>query len=89
MLGHALERISCMRVEFQTNARNVRSRKALEALSAWFEGMFRKHKIVQGGEVRDTAYYSILDDEWPEDEANLQRRLARRHEPTPRFDLRQ
>lgn len=78
-----------MRVEFQTNTRNVHSRKALEALPARFEGVYRKHKIVQGGEVRDTAYYSIIYDEWLEVEPNLRRRLARRHEPTPKFDLRQ
>ena len=89
MLEHAFERLGCMRVEFQTNARNERSRNALEALPARFEGVFRKHKIVRGGEIRDTAYYSIVDDEWPEVEANLRRRLARRHEPTPKFDSRQ
>ena len=89
MLGHAFERLGCMRVEFQTNARNERSRSALEALPARFEGVFRKHKIVQGGEIRDTAYYSIVDDDWPEVEANLRRRLARRHEPTPKSDFRQ
>ena len=76
MLGLAFGAMGCMRVEFQTNARNERSRAALEALPARFEGVFRKHKIVQHGEVRDTAYYSIIDDEWPGVEANLRRRLA-------------
>ena len=77
MLGRAFGALGCMRVEFQTNARNERSRAALEALPARFEGVFRKHKIVQRGEIRDSAYYSITDDEWPEVEANLRRRLAR------------
>ena len=77
MLGRAFGTLGCMRVEFQTNARNERSRAALESLPARFEGVFRKHKIVQRGEIRDTAYYSITDDEWPEVEANLRRRLAR------------
>lgn len=89
MLRYAFERLGCMRVEFQTNARNERSRNALEALPARFEGVFRKHKIVQGGEIRDTAYYSIVDDEWPEVEANLRRRLVRRHEPMSKSDSRQ
>jgi hypothetical protein len=50
--------------------RNERSRNALEALPARFDGVLRnvlrKHKIVHSGEILDTAYYSIVDDEWPE-----------------------
>ena len=71
MLGRAFGPLGCMRVEFQTNARNERSRAALEALPARFEGVFRKHKIVQRGEIRDTAYYSITDEGWPEVRDNL------------------
>jgi RimJ/RimL family protein N-acetyltransferase len=78
MLEHAFERCGCMRVEFKTDARNERSRKAMEALPARFEGIFRKHMLVRGGEVRDSAYYAITDDEWPEVKANLERRLASR-----------
>jgi RimJ/RimL family protein N-acetyltransferase len=77
MLEHTFERLECLRVEFKTDARNERSRAALAALPAKFEGMFRKHMIVRGNQHRDSAYYSIVDDEWPEVEANLQRRLAR------------
>jgi N-acetyltransferase len=77
MLGHAFERLRCLRVEFKTDARNERSRAALAALPARFEGVFRKHMIVRGNQYRDSAYYSIVDDEWPEVEANLRRRLAR------------
>jgi RimJ/RimL family protein N-acetyltransferase len=50
----------------------------MEALPAQFEGIFRKHMFVRGGEVRDSAYYSIVDDEWPAVRANLERRLASR-----------
>ena len=78
MLQHAFEVLGCMRVEFQTNARNERSRAAIEALPARFEGIFRKHKVVQRGEIRETAYYSIVDDEWPEVRENLRRRLKSR-----------
>src|SRR5437016_1828661 len=77
MLEHASERQGCMRVEFKTDARNERSRRALEALPARFEGIFRKHMLVQDGAVRDSAYYSILDEEWPQVRANLERRLER------------
>ena len=77
MLEHAFERCGCMRVEFKTDARNVESRRALEALPARFEGIFRKHMLIHAG-VRDSAYYAIVDDEWPAVRANLERRLASR-----------
>ena len=76
MLTHAFERCGCMRVEFKTDARNERSRKAMEALPARFEGIFRKHMLVRGGELRDSAYYAIVDDDWPRVRVNLERRLA-------------
>jgi N-acetyltransferase len=77
MLEHAFERCGCMRVEFKTDARNVESRRALEALPASFEGIFRKHMLIHAG-VRDSAYYAIVDDDWPAVRANLERRLASR-----------
>jgi RimJ/RimL family protein N-acetyltransferase len=75
MLEHAFERLGCLRVEFKTDSRNERSRGALAALPARFEGIFRKHMLVRGGERRDSAYYSIIDDEWPEVRENLGRRI--------------
>jgi RimJ/RimL family protein N-acetyltransferase len=78
MLEHAFERCGCMRVEFKTDERNERSRRAMEALPAQFEGVFRKHMLVRDGEIRSSAYYSIVDDEWPAVRANLERRLASR-----------
>jgi N-acetyltransferase len=76
MLEHAFGSLGCVRVEFKTDARNERSRAALSALPARFEGVFRKHMIVRGDQYRDSAYYSIVDDEWPEVRASLRRRLA-------------
>jgi N-acetyltransferase len=76
MLGHAFERLGCMRVEFKTDARNERSRGALAALPAKFEGVFRKHMLMPGVGVRDSAYYSVIDDDWPAVRANLERRLG-------------
>jgi RimJ/RimL family protein N-acetyltransferase len=76
MLEHAFERLGCMRVEFKTEALNERSRAALAALPAEFEGIFRKHMLVRDGEVRDSAYYAVTDDDWPQVKANLERRLA-------------
>ncbi len=76
LLAHAFETLGCMRVEFKTDARNERSRAALAALPARFEGVFLKHMLVREGELRDSAYYAITDDEWPAVRANLERRLA-------------
>ncbi len=75
MLEHAFERLGCMRVELKTDRRNARSRGAMEALPARFEGVFRKHMLLPDGTVRDSAYYSIVDEDWPEVRANLRRRL--------------
>jgi RimJ/RimL family protein N-acetyltransferase len=77
MLEHAFERLGARRVEFKTDALNDRSRAALAALPAQFEGVFRKHMLVRGGENRDSAWYAIVDDDWPEVRANLVRRLRR------------
>src|SRR5215510_4749274 len=77
MLEHAFERVGLMRVEFKTDARNVESRRALEALPAKFEGIHRKHMLIHAG-VRDSAYYAIVDDDWPAVKANLERRLMAR-----------
>jgi RimJ/RimL family protein N-acetyltransferase len=77
LLQHAFERVRCRRVEFKTDARNVRSRGALEAIGARFEGVLRKHMVVARGAERDSAYYSVIDDEWPGVKALLERRLER------------
>jgi RimJ/RimL family protein N-acetyltransferase len=77
MLAHAFDRWGCRRVELKTDALNERSRGAIEALGASFEGIHRQHMLVRGGENRDTAWYSILDDEWPEVRARLLERLGR------------
>jgi RimJ/RimL family protein N-acetyltransferase len=78
LLSHAFERVGCRRVEFKTDARNARSRGALEALGARFEGILRKHMVVQHGAPRDSAYYAVIDDEWPEVKSGLERRLQQR-----------
>jgi RimJ/RimL family protein N-acetyltransferase len=75
LLGHAFEHVGLRRVEFKTDARNGRSRGALLALGATFEGIFRKHMVVRDGGVRDSAYYSVIDDDWPAVKAGLERRL--------------
>ena len=76
MLGNAFEELGCMRVELKTDARNERSRGAMEALPAKFEGIFRKHMLMPVTGVRDSAYFSVVDDECPAVRQNLERRLA-------------
>src|SRR5919108_5108230 len=77
MMRRAFEELGCLRVEFKTDALNERSRAALAALPARFEGIHRKHMLVRGGERRDSAWYSVIDDEWPAVQESLERRLAR------------
>jgi RimJ/RimL family protein N-acetyltransferase len=78
LMTHAFERLGCLRVEFKTDAANERSRAALAALPATFEGVFRKHMLVRGGERRDSAWYSVIDDDWPAVKAALTARVAAR-----------
>jgi RimJ/RimL family protein N-acetyltransferase len=78
LLTHAFETVGLRRVEFKTDARNERSRGALAALGAVYEGTLRKHRVLTGGGVRDSAYYSVIDDEWPPVKARLRGRLATR-----------
>jgi RimJ/RimL family protein N-acetyltransferase len=75
LMTHAFEGEGYLRVEFKTDARNERSRAALAALPAQFEGVFRKHMLVRGSERRDSAWYAVIDDDWPEVKANLEQRL--------------
>jgi RimJ/RimL family protein N-acetyltransferase len=76
MLRRAFETWGVRRVELKTDARNERSRGAMEAMGATFEGIHRKHMLVRAGENRDSAWYSIVDDEWPRVRVGLEARLA-------------
>ncbi len=75
-MEHAFDAWSCRRVEWKTDAQNERSCQALEALGATFEGIHRKHMLVRGGENRDSAWYSVTDDDWPAVRAHIEERLA-------------
>jgi len=75
-LRHAFETWRCRRVELKTDALNDRARAALEAIGATFEGVHRKHMLVRAGENRNSAWYSVTDDDWPAARALLESRLA-------------
>ena len=75
LLRHAFEELGMRRVEFKTDALNERARAALAAIPSEFEGIHRKHMIVRGGERRDSAWYAVIDDDWPAVKAALERRI--------------
>jgi RimJ/RimL family protein N-acetyltransferase len=66
MLTHAFDTWGCARVELKTDAMNDQSRSAILRIGAKEEGILRKHMLTSSGRFRDTVYYSILDDEWPD-----------------------
>jgi RimJ/RimL family protein N-acetyltransferase len=63
LLQNAFDRWGAMRVEFKTDARNLRVRGALLGIGGSFEGIFRKHMILPDS-IRDSAWYAIVDDDW-------------------------
>jgi RimJ/RimL family protein N-acetyltransferase len=77
MLRHAFEACGCQRVQIVTDALNERSRAAILALGAQFEGIHRQDRLIaHSGRIRDSAFYSIIDSEWPAVEQRLVGRLA-------------
>ena len=79
MLRHAFEVWKCIRVELKTDGLNQKSRNAILRIGAKEEGTLRRHLLTHTGRVRDTVYYSILDDEWPEVKAKLEARISGSH----------
>lgn len=76
LLRHAFESLGCLRVELKTDVLNERSRRAILRIGAREEGILRKHQVTDGGRIRDTVYFSILDDEWPAVKARLEGMLT-------------
>jgi RimJ/RimL family protein N-acetyltransferase len=77
MLGHAFDTLGCRRVEFKTDSLNEKSRTALLGIGAQFEGIFRNHMVMPDGRMRHSAYYSVIDEEWPAVRATLEAGLRR------------
>jgi RimJ/RimL family protein N-acetyltransferase len=75
MLAHAFETWRVHRVSFMTDARNERSRRAILRLGARFDGILRTARPASDGGIRDTAAFSILEEEWPAVKTQLQSRL--------------
>lgn len=75
LLCHAFEVLGCIRVQFKTDSRNIRSQRAIENLGAIHEGVLRNHMILPSGVIRDSVYYSILDREWSQVKTGLEDQL--------------
>ena len=75
LLGHAFD-LGLDRLWFKVDAINNRSRAAVLKLGAVFEGIHRHERVTWTGRVRDTAFYSILADEWPAVRERLDQRLT-------------
>jgi RimJ/RimL family protein N-acetyltransferase len=75
MLDHAFDSED-LRVQSRVDTRNLRSQAAVQRLGAVREGVVRRDRLTWTGFVRDTVYYSILNDEWPDVRAQLTSRIC-------------
>ena len=86
LLSHAFEKLGVARVDLKTDARNDRSRRAIEGLGASFEGVLHRWSMswAPGEErlLRDSAMYSVIDSEWAAVKRRLAERLAGRSSPS-------
>jgi RimJ/RimL family protein N-acetyltransferase len=78
LLGHAFEQLGAHRVTLKTDARNLRSQRAIERVGGVREGVLRRHRVCWDGFVRDSVYYGIIDGEWPQVKSRLEAMSARR-----------
>jgi RimJ/RimL family protein N-acetyltransferase len=76
MLRHGFEVWGCVRVELKTDALNQKSRNAILRIGAREEGTLRRHVVTWTGRIRDSVYFSILNDEWPEVKTKLEARIS-------------
>lgn len=77
MLAQAFEVWKFIRVEFKTDVLNEKSRNAIMRLGARQEGIFRQHVVCSTGRLRDSVYFSILDNEWHSVKKNLLQKLGK------------
>ena len=66
LLQFAFEVLLFNRVELKTDVLNLQSQKAMRKIGAKEEGIFRKHSITSSGRIRDSIFFCITNDEWPE-----------------------
>lgn len=78
LLEHSFATLGAVRVEFNVDALNQRSRRAVLAIGATEEGALRRHARRRDGSWRTTMVYSVIDDDWPAVRAALVDRIAQR-----------
>ncbi|HTA39126.1 MAG TPA: GNAT family N-acetyltransferase [Candidatus Acidoferrales bacterium] len=78
LMEYAFEKCGALRMQFKAEAKNWRSRRALEGIGATCEGVLRNFRIRPDGEIRDTSFYSVIVQEWPAVRARLEQRLNAR-----------
>ena len=78
LLKHAFETLSAIRVEFKTCENNNKSRQAITRLGAKFEGILRNQRILPDGSYRNTAIFSVINDEWPMVKQNLTQKMEKK-----------
>lgn len=76
LLAHGFDTLGMNRMELKADARNQRSCKAMERFGAKFEGIHRSHMVRPDGRLRDTAWFSVIAEEWPGVRDGLDARLA-------------
>jgi RimJ/RimL family protein N-acetyltransferase len=77
LLAHAFDDLRCGVVALRTDRFNFASQRAIEGLGAHKDGVIRRHQLRRDGTVRDSVFYSILAEEWPDVRRHLELRLAR------------
>jgi RimJ/RimL family protein N-acetyltransferase len=77
LLQHAFDDWGCVRVEFITDVLNQQSRAAILRLGAKQEGILRNHMIMPSGRIRDSVFFSVIAEEWPDVKAKLEAKLNR------------
>ncbi|WGS51553.1 GNAT family N-acetyltransferase [Paraburkholderia sp. D15] len=77
LLRHAFEAMHCVRVQLTTDENNEKSRAAILRIGAKFEGVVRHERIMPDGRKRNSARFSIIDDEWAEVKAMLEGKMRR------------
>lgn len=79
LMTFAFETLGAIRVQLKTKDSNIRSRTAIEKIGGKFEGILRKDRMQDSGISRNSAYFSILDEEWPEARAGILAQMAARN----------
>lgn len=76
LLRHAFESLGANRVQLKTDGRNEKSKTAIQRIGAKYEGILRKHMLLPDGHIRDTAFFSVIAEEWPEVKRALEAKVG-------------